>query len=146
MPPRNQKLTVYVPKSDVHTNAAFTEAEEFAFMLGEEVTVGVPSRSDWIESAQWDERSQILTLTTDRGATIPCDGIGELEARIFAQSSSKGVFYHAVVLGKGYEASFPSSTAGFGQKGVATPVAPKIVRKPAPTRQRKSGRSWWHIW
>jgi hypothetical protein len=136
----SNKVELYTPKSDLHTNAAFTEAEEFAFMLGEKVTVGVPARSTWVEAAVWDAQSQVITLTTDEGREIPCHGMGEVQARLFTQATSKGAFYWAIVRGRATSGAFPTSTAGFGQAGTATPVAKKIVRKP------QAARKWYGWW
>jgi hypothetical protein len=157
-PPRPTKVaagrgfTHYTPKSDLHTNAAFTEEEEFAFLMGKKIIVGVPARSTWVEAAQYDEQSHTITLWTDRGDELgPYSGMGEAEAIVFAQATSKGAWYWAVVVGRGTVAAlepwswkdpfgfgYQKKKKKFGQKGIEAPIAPK--------RQPQRNMKTWFRW
>lgn len=74
----------------IQTNAAFTESEMSNFLLGHKVAC----RSSWVNTAQWNENTETLTLNlgTERKKDydFPADEDIAVE---FAEAFSKGFWY-----------------------------------------------------
>lgn len=78
------------------TSAEFIGERYLMFFRGEDVKVYT---SDWVDSAQWDEEAEVLTVTFEDGwrQAYPCS---QDMAILFADAPSKGGAIHDLWLSK----------------------------------------------
>jgi hypothetical protein len=129
-PPFEDLVDLYEPTTQpLHTDAAFTAGEEFAFLLGEQIS----TPSSWITFAQWFPESDVMRLWVINQDYGPYDfpNVTIDDARVFAKADSKGAWYWGVWRGRTRRGPYPGGTVArlFGQVGTPTPLYRTVVRR-----------------